>query len=79
MFFTRLVRIVATIGLVLGLLRTAIGLGIATEFFSTYEAALARYGGSAASSGEMIDEGLYWALVSIVLGVLGEISVSVRR
>lgn len=78
MFFSRIVRIVAVLGLAAGVLKILSGLSIATEMFGPYEENLRRYGGAAASSGEIIDRGLYVALVSLALGVLSEISFNVR-
>jgi hypothetical protein len=79
MFFTYAVRYVAILGLGAGILWTALGFGIATGFFGPYEEALKRDGGSAASSGEMIDRGLYITIVSLALGVLADISYGIRR
>ncbi|MGV2104065.1 hypothetical protein [Rhizobium sp. 21-4511-3d] len=55
MIFTKLITIAAWIVLVGSVLRIITGLGIATEFLGPYEEALRRYGGTAASSGAIID------------------------
>ncbi|MBB2794432.1 UNVERIFIED_ORG: hypothetical protein GGD58_003302 [Rhizobium pisi] len=78
MIFTNIARIVAWVLLVGSVTRIAIGLGIATEIFGPYEEALRRYGGSAESSGAIIDRGVYALLVALALGALAEISRSVR-
>lgn len=79
MIFTKLARIVAWIVLVGSVLRIVTGLVIATEIFGPYEEALRRYGGSAQSSGAIIDRGVYAMLVAIALGTLAEIGIALRR
>ncbi|MET3858923.1 MULTISPECIES: hypothetical protein [unclassified Rhizobium] len=74
MIFTKLITIAAWIVLVGSVLRIITGLGIATEFLGPYEEALRRYGGTAASSGAIIDRGVYGFLAALMLGTLGEIS-----
>jgi len=74
MIFTKLITIAACIVLVGSVLRIITGLGIATEFLGPYEEALRRYGGTAASSGAIIDRGVYGFLAALMLGTLGEIS-----
>ena len=78
MFFTRLARVVAVIGLVLGVFRALLGLAIAAGYIGPYEAALARYT-TASSSGEAISSGLIMTLLALALGTLAEISFSVRK
>ena len=51
MFFTHVARIIAVLGLLLGLISILMGLAIAQELMGPYEAAAARYG----RSGPMID------------------------
>ena len=77
MMFTRLGTIIAYIGLGLGILRVAMGFFIAAMFddAASYAAASRRYLGSA-STGEAIDSGVFYIVVSIALGVLCEISKS---
>ncbi|WP_413708804.1 hypothetical protein [Rhizobium sp. Rhizsp82] len=74
MIFTKLITIAACIVLVGSVLRIITGLGIATEFLGPYEEALRRYGGTAASSGAIIDRGVYGFLAALMLGTLEEIS-----
>ena len=75
MIFTRLGAIIAYIGLGMGILRVAMGIFIATMFddANSYAAASKRYLGSA-STGEAIDTGVFYIVVSVALGVLCEIS-----
>jgi hypothetical protein len=78
MIFTKLGRIVAVLALVLGILTLLMGVSIATGVVGPYDAALARYFGRARSSGAVIDRGIYAILFAIALGILTEISSSVR-
>jgi len=75
MLFTRLGTIAAFLVLVFGCLQLAIGLGVASEFI--VEPTPGRYLGSR-TSGQMIDRGVHVILFSIVLGILTEISRSLR-
>lgn len=77
MIFTRLGTIIAYVGLGLGILRVAMGFFIATVFndADSYVAASKRYLGSA-STGEAIDSGVFYIVVSVALGVVCEISKS---
>jgi hypothetical protein len=78
MIFTNLARLLAIAGGVLGLYQVLLGLGIATEFLGPYEVALRRYTPSS-SSGQVIDKGFYTILVSVALGTLAEIGLSIRK
>jgi hypothetical protein len=78
MFFTHASRVVAVLALVFGLMQLLLGFGIATGFIGPYEAALSRYT-TASSSGEVINKGTYMILFAIPLGMLTEISYSLRR
>jgi len=75
MFFTRLGTIAAFLVLVFGCLQLAMGIGIATEFI--VEPTPGRYLGSH-TSGQTIDRGVYAILFAIILGILTEISRSMR-
>jgi len=77
MFFTRLGTLIAYIGLVMGILRAAMGINILLMFddITSYTAATKRYLGST-SPGEAIDKGAVCILVSVALGILCEISKS---
>ena len=83
MLFTRLGRIVAFLALLIGIWYVAGGLMIATGWWTEQtgmpeQAALARYFGSKATTGAVIDSGIYTALIAIALGILTEINSSVR-
>jgi hypothetical protein len=57
-----------------------IGLTIASaDDLASYQAALARYARWAKSSGQVIDRGIYTILFAIALGILTEISRSIRK
>lgn len=71
MLFTTLGRIVATLTLLLGIMRVALGFVVAWS--ADPAAAGARYLGSS-TSGEAIDRGLMTILVALALGVLTDIS-----
>jgi hypothetical protein len=79
MFFTHTTRIVAILAFAFGIFRVLLGFGIATDAIGPYEAALARYAGSASSSGDVIDSGFYAIAFAIALGTLAEISFAVRK
>jgi hypothetical protein len=78
MLFTHLGRIVAVLALLFGILLFVCGLTIATGTVLPYEATLVRYAPWARSSGEVISRSLYVVLFAIALGILTEISRSVR-
>ena len=82
MLFTRLGRIVAFFGLLVGIWYVAGGLLIATGWLPEQigipeGVALSRYFPSKSSTGAVID-GIYTALPAIALGILTEINSSVR-
>jgi hypothetical protein len=78
MLFTRLGRIVAFLALILGIFQIVGGLMVAAGWIGPEEAALARYFGNK-STGQVIDRGVYVALLAIALGILTEISSSTSR
>jgi hypothetical protein len=78
MFFTHLGRVVAVLVLVIGIWNVVGGLMVANDMWGPYEAALARYFPRAQSSGAVIDKGVYYVVFAIALGILTEISRSVR-
>jgi hypothetical protein len=78
MVFTNLGRIVAFLALLSGILWVAGGLMIATGALAPEQAALATFFGKR-STGAVIDRGFYMILFSIALGILTEISRSVRK
>lgn len=75
MFFTRIGTLLAYIGFGLGIIRTALGFSIAlgTENMDSNIAAAQRYL-AASNTGEAINEGLTYIIVSVALGILCEIS-----
>lgn len=75
MFFTRIGGIVAWLAFVVGALRVAMGLFVA---FSESREELAPYFLGSRTSGEAIDRGLMVLVFGIGLGILVEISRSVR-
>jgi hypothetical protein len=79
MLYTTLGRIVAVLVLILGILLIVTGLGIANEWLLPYEGALARYAPWARSASEVISRGTYYVLFAIGLGILTEISRSLRE
>jgi hypothetical protein len=76
--FTKLAKIVAIVGFVLGALRFAMSVAIAFMPDEARVAATARYLGSR-PIGHYIDGSLYVVLACIALGTLAEISLSLRR
>ena len=79
LFFTKLARLFAYLGATFGVLRVLMGLTIAGEWLGPYREMLARYAPTAASSGELINRGLYTLLVAVVIGVLAEISLALHK
>ena len=77
MMFTHLGRIVAFFMLLMGIWYVAGGLMIATGALAPEQAVLARYFNKP-TTGAVIDRGIYVALLAIALGILTEISSSVR-
>ena len=73
MLFTRLGYVVAVIAFVLGTFNFKMGIMIATGVRGPYEAALANFYPTKSTSGEVINMGMYLALVGIALGILTEI------
>jgi len=78
MLFTNLGRIVAFLALLSGIFWVAGGLMIATGALGPEQAVLARYFGKS-TTGAVIDRGAYLILFAIALGILTEISRSVRK
>ena len=79
MFYTRLGKIIAGIGLVLGSLRVALGLrGAYVTDDPASNAAFAREYLAARNTDEAINEGMTYIHVAVTLGVLCEISARIR-
>lgn len=77
MFFTRVGTAIAWLGLVLGVLRIALGL-FAGSNLDTPGFNPVRYLGSA-TPGQAIDQGTIVIVVAVALGVLAEIGRSIHR
>ncbi|MBZ9684641.1 MULTISPECIES: hypothetical protein [unclassified Mesorhizobium] len=73
MLFTYMARIVAVLALVLGVMQIAVAFS-----FADNPDALSRYTGRS-SAGSVIDRAVFALLLSIALGTLSEISLSLRR
>lgn len=78
MFFTHVCRIVAVLALIGGALQIIMGFTIVSGTFGPAQEALHRYSG-AATTGAMIDRGIYAFMFAVALGTLAEIGFSVRR
>lgn len=76
MLFTTMGRIIAGLAFILGLLRLATGLAVATG--AVVEPQPGAYLGTR-TSGEVIDQGIYTMLFAIILGVATVISRSVSK
>ena len=77
MFFTQLGRIVAVLAMIWGLLSVGIGVSIAVGDAGSIEQDLAKYAGKA-TTGELIDSGIYKILFGIAFGMLAEIRIAQR-
>ncbi len=78
MFFSHVARVIAVLALVLGILQVLIGLSIANEWMGLSAVDLGRYTG-AATTGEVIDRGIYAILGAVALGTLAEIGLANRK
>jgi hypothetical protein len=74
-FFTKSARVLAIVAFVIGILSLSHGIGLATGFLI----ADPQVNSGIRSPGRSIDRGIYTILFAIVLGVLAEISFSVRK
>jgi hypothetical protein len=72
MFFVKTARIIAWITVILGALRTGMGLLVAWAF-DGHPVAIRRYLGSVENTGEAIEQGIAWFVVGVVIGVLAHI------
>jgi hypothetical protein len=77
--FSYLARLLAILGVVVGVLRILLGISIAREWLAPYREALVLYAPNATSSGEIIDKGIYTILIAVALGTLAEIGITVRK
>lgn len=78
MTFTRMSWGLAILALLFGIVRVLLGLSIATGYIGPYEVALSRYT-TAASSGEVIDQGLFVILFAVVLGTISRDRLVLRQ
>lgn len=80
MFFTRIGTLIAWLALLLGAARVGVAVFIATQSQNAAEAAAftARYFGSK-TTGEVIDQSALVMALAVALGILAEMSWSVRR
>ena len=76
--FTHLGRVVAILVLIVGISNITSGLLIAFGVMGPYQEALATFYPGRSSTGQVIDRGVYYLAFSIALGVLTEISYSLR-
>lgn len=75
MFFCNALRVLAWLGLILGLFQAVMGFGVAFEWISPE--ALRRYT-TATTTGIVIDRGLFTIGVAVAAGALAEIGLSLR-
>ncbi len=75
MFFTKAGAVIAWLAFIFGVLDAVVGFAIA--FWGADASATEILRGR--TTGQVIDRGLYWAGVGIVLGILTEISRSVAK
>lgn len=73
--FSYAARLVAIVALVSGIWQMALGLVISTGYLDPD--LLSQF--TTASSGQAIDEGLYWIMFGVALGTLAEIGLAVRK
>jgi len=79
MFFSYAARIVAVLAFLFGLYDCVTGLLIANGAIGPADQALARYLPASPTTGAAIDKGIYAILFAVALGVMAEISFSLRR
>jgi hypothetical protein len=75
MLFSHLARIAAWLVLIYGVVSIVAGFGFAT--WGPQESFLHYFPGR--STGQMVDQGIYWTLVGIAFGTVAEISFAIRR
>jgi len=76
--YTLLGRVVAFLALAGGAMTVAMGVYVAYAFDGHPEA-ISRYLGSVANTGEAIDRGIFYVVISIGFGLVVEISRSLKR
>jgi hypothetical protein len=78
MFFSHVARVIAVVALVFGILEVLLALSIANEWMGLSAADLGRYA-AAATTGELINRGIYAILGAVALGTLAEIGLANRK
>ena len=78
MFFSHVARVIAVLALVFGILEILLGFSIANEWMGLSAADLSRYA-AAATTGEVINRGIYQILGPVALGTLAEIGLANRK
>lgn len=78
MFFSHGARVIAVLGLIFGTLQVLKGVAIANEWAGLSKDDLSRYT-AAATTGEVIDQGIYVFLAAVALGTLAEIGLAIRK
>ena len=78
MFFSHGARVIAILGVLLGILRVLMGLAIANGWGGLSPDDLALYT-TKATTGEIIDQGVYVFLAALALGTLAEIGLAIRK
>jgi hypothetical protein len=76
--FSHGARIIAILGVVIGALRVLMGLAIANGWGGLSADDLSRYT-TAATTGEVIDKGIYVVIAAVALGTLAEIGLTSRK
>jgi len=78
MFFSHVARIIAVLALVFGILEVLLGFSLANGWMGLSAADLGRYT-TAATTGTVIDRGIYAILGAVALGTLAEIGLANRK
>jgi hypothetical protein len=78
MFFSHVARIIAVLALVFGIIEVLLGFSIANGWMGMSAADLDRYA-AAATTGEVINRGIYVILGAVALGTLAEIGLANRK
>jgi hypothetical protein len=78
MFFSHVARVIAVLVLVLGAFQVLLGFSIANEWMGMSAADLGRYT-TAATTGKVIDRGIYGILGAVALGTFAEIGLANRK
>jgi hypothetical protein len=77
-FFSHVARVIAVLALVFGIVQVLLGLSIANEWMGLSAADLGRYT-TTATTGELINRGIYLILGAVALGTLAEIGLANRK